>query len=160
MDTESSKPRNPFGVQDAPDPDGADVIDFAARTELTGAVDDPNGQAWGSLLGTEPPNSIQGSWSSRWNGGVDGTIAGDTEETWKVGNARVHSAGGRVYILFDWDCGARRALIDARLSEFDRLVGRYINLSDPSVTRPWTGLVVNDRRIDGRWTNGRLDFRR
>jgi hypothetical protein len=24
----------------------------------------------------------------------------------------------------------------------------------------WVGLVVSDRRIDGKWTQGRLDFRR
>ncbi len=40
------------------------------------------------------------------------------------------------------------------------LVGRYINLSDTTVTRPWVGLIVDAHRIDGRWTNGRLDFRR
>jgi hypothetical protein len=160
MDTESSKPRNPFGVQDAPDPDGADVIAFAAQTELTGAVDDPNGRAWGSSLGDEQRDSIEGEWSSRWNGGVDGTIAGDSTESWKMGKARVNSLGGRVYILFDWNGGSRRALIDARRYEPNRLMGRYINLSDPTITRQWVGLVVDNRRIDGRWTNGRLDFRR
>jgi hypothetical protein len=41
-----------------------------------------------------------------------------------------------------------------------RLVGKYINLSNPAITRPWVGLIVSDQRIDGRWTNGRLDFRR
>ena len=38
--------------------------------------------------------------------------------------------------------------------------GKYINLTDPKVTRPWIGLIVSNRRIDGRWTGGRLDFRR
>ena len=26
--------------------------------------------------------------------------------------------------------------------------------------RPWIGLIVSNERIDGRWTGGRLDFRR
>jgi hypothetical protein len=41
-----------------------------------------------------------------------------------------------------------------------RLVGKYINLSNPAITRPWIGLIVSERRIDGRWPQGRLDFRR
>jgi hypothetical protein len=39
-------------------------------------------------------------------------------------------------------------------------VGRYINLGNPAITQPWVGLIVDNRRIDGRWPNGRLDFRR
>ena len=58
-----------------------------------------------------------------------------------------------------WNGGARRGLIDAH-REGTRLVGKYINLTDPKVTRPWIGLIVSNRRIDGRWTGGRLDFRR
>ena len=45
-------------------------------------------------------------------------------------------------------------------SEGARLVGKYINLTDPKITRPWIGLIVSNQRIDGRWTGGRLDFRR
>jgi hypothetical protein len=51
-------------------------------------------------------------------------------------------------------------LIEAKRDGRDRLVGKYINLTDPKIVRPWIGLIVNDRRIDGRWTGGRLDFRR
>jgi hypothetical protein len=39
------------------------------------------------------------------------------------------------------------------------LAVRYINLSNPSVSRPWIGRIVDDRRNDGRWTQGRLNFR-
>jgi hypothetical protein len=69
------------------------------------------------------------------------------------------AGGDRIYLLFDWEGGARRGLIDAR-REGTRLVGKYINLTDPKVTRPWIGLIVNNLRIDGRWTGRRLDFRR
>ena len=66
----------------------------------------------------------------------------------------------RIYLLFDWDSGARQGLIDARREGPQRLVGKYINLSNPEITRPWIGRIVSDQRIDGRWTEGRLDFRR
>jgi len=72
----------------------------------------------------------------------------------------VKIADGRVYLYFDWDSGARKGMIDSRREGSQRLVGKYINLSNPAITRPWIGLIVNDQRIDGRWTEGRLDFRR
>jgi hypothetical protein len=90
---------------------------------------------------------------------LGGPIPGDAANKWKQGQAEVKAAGDRLYLLFDWDNGARRGLIDAQ-REGARLVGKYINLTDPKVTRPWIGLIVSNRRIDGRWTGGRLDFRR
>ncbi len=153
-------PRNPFGVEDAPDPDGSDVKEFAAGVRLSGTAEDANAEAWCLVPEEERPDSIAGEWSSRWNGGADPTIAGDTGEAWKHGNAELKIVGDRVYLLFDWAEGARRALIDARLDAGNRLMGRYINLSDPTITRPWAGLIVDNRRIDGLWTNGRLEFRR
>ena len=63
-------------------------------------------------------------------------------------------------MLFDWDFGKRRGLIDARREGSHRLVGKYINLSNPEITVPWVGLVVNDQRIDGYFSLGRVDFRR
>jgi hypothetical protein len=72
----------------------------------------------------------------------------------------VRAADDRVYILFDWDNGVRRGLIDARREGAARLIGKYINLTDPKIIRPWVGLIVSNQRIDGRWTGGRLDFRR
>jgi hypothetical protein len=151
--------RNPFGVQDAPDPDGPDVDAFADSVELRGGADDPNAQAWGSRA-DEVPDSIAGAWSSRWNGGADPTLPGDTAQAWKEGKATLEVAGGRFYLMFDWAGGVRHALLDVRYIAPDTLVGRYINLSSPEITRPWIGLIVDNWRIDGRWTNGRLDFRR
>jgi hypothetical protein len=72
----------------------------------------------------------------------------------------VRIAGERVYLYFDWDAGARKGMIDARREGPRRLVGKYINLGNPEIIRPWIGRIVNDQRIDGRWTEGRLDFRR
>jgi hypothetical protein len=67
--------------------------------------------------------------------------------------------GDCLYLLLDWGNGARLGLIAAHRKD-TRLVGKYINLTDPQVTHPWIGLIMSNQRIDGRWTGGRLDFRR
>jgi hypothetical protein len=152
--------RNPFGVVDVPDPESDEVAAFAATVLLDGAIEDENARAWGGPSDLFSNGGIEGLWSSRWNGGADPTIPGDAANLWKQGKAELKTAGDRVYLLFDWNDGARWGLIHARRDGVDRLVGRYVNLADRSITRPWTGLIVNDRRIDGRWPGGRLDFRR
>jgi hypothetical protein len=156
------RPRNPFNVMDVPDPNSQDVLQFAATAKLAGNADDENAKAWAPSGGREQREqhgAIEGPWSSRWNGGADPTIPGDTGDKWKQGPAEVKVEGDRLYLRFDWDNGARRGLIDAR-REGTRLVGKYINLTNPEITRPWIGLIVSNQRIDGRWTGGRLDFRR
>jgi hypothetical protein len=151
--------RNPFDVMDVPDPDGQDVLEFAAGAELAGTADDENARPWTVADNRDQCDAIEGNWSCRWNGGADRTIPGDAANKWKQGQAEVKAVGDRLYLLFDWDNGARRGLIDAH-REGMRLVGKYINLTDPKITRPWIGLIVSNERIDGRWTGGRLDFRR
>jgi hypothetical protein len=151
--------RNPFGVMDVPDPDDQEVGAFAAGATLVVDAQDENAQPWATLGDGDQHDAIEGRWSSRWNGGADPTIAGDAKDKWKQGRAEVRVAGARVYLRFDWDHGARKGLIDVR-REGKRLVGKYINLTDPKVVRPWIGLIVSNQRIDGRWTGGRLDFRR
>ena len=151
-------PRNPFNVMDVPDPNDEDVKAFAAGAALAASAQDDNAKAWAIVNGPDSA-SVEGHWSSRWNGGVDPTIPGDAKENWKQGHAEVKLAGERIYLLFDWDDGARRGLIDAR-RDGARLVGKYINLTDPAIVRPWVGLIVSNERIDGRWSGGRLDFRR
>jgi len=144
---------------DVPDPNDQQVMEFAAGTKLAGTSDDENATAWTAHAARNQYGAIEGNWSSRWNGGADPTIAGDAADKWKQGQAEAKTAGDRLYLLFDWDKGARRGLIDAH-REGMRLVGKYINLTDPKVMRPWIGLIVSNQRIDGRWTGGRLDFRR
>jgi hypothetical protein len=152
--------RNPFGVMDVPDPNDQEVEAFAAGAKLEGSVDDENAGAWRTVGDADRCDVIEGAWFSRWNGGADPTIPGDAKEKWKQGRAEARMARERLYLLFDWDGGARRGLIDARRDGANRLVGKYINLTDPTITRPWIGLIVSNRRIDGRWSGGRLDFRR
>jgi hypothetical protein len=145
---------------DVPDPNDREVIAFAAVAKLAGTGDDDNARAWAAPGDHIGDGTIEGSWFSRWNGGADPTIPGDAEDKWKQGRAKLMMAADRVYVLFDWDNGARMGLIDARREGPARLVGKYINLTDPKITRPWVGLIVSNQRIDGRWSKGRLDFRR
>ena len=154
--------RNPFDVMDVPDPIDQEVQEFATGAKLAGTSDDENAKAWTAkawTAATDQYGAIEGNWSSRWNGGADPTIPGDAANKWKQGQAEVKGAGDRLYLLFNWDNGARRGLIDAH-RQGTRLVGKYINLNDPKVMRPWIGLIVSNQRIDGCWTGGRLDFRR
>jgi hypothetical protein len=157
--------RNPFDVMDVPDPNDQDVLAFAAGAELAGPADDENAKTWAApnehdQCDRDQYGAIEGHWSSRWNGGTDPTIPGDAGNKWKQGVAEVRTANDRVYLLFEWDNGARGGLIDAQREGTTRLVGKYVNLTDPKVTRPWIGLIVSNQRIDGQWTGGRLDFRR
>ena len=152
--------RNPFGVMDVPNPDDQEVMDFAAGT-TPGTSGDDNARAWATSSGDgDRHGTIEGPWSGRWNGGADPTIAGDAKDKWKQGRAELRMSEDRVYMLFDWNQGARKGLIDARRVWPTRLVGKYINLTDPKITRPWVGLVVSNQRIDGHWPAGRLDFGR
>jgi hypothetical protein len=152
--------RNPFGVMDVPDPNDAEVTQFAGSTTLQGSADDANAVSWAAAGKASQPDSMEGSWSSRWNGASDPTISGDAPDKWKQGRGEVGIVDDRVYFYFEWDSGARKGLIDAKREGERRLVGKYINLSSPAITRPWVGLIVDTRRIDGRFPEGRLDFRR
>jgi hypothetical protein len=149
--------RNPFGVMDVPNPNDLEVARFAATATL-GAFGDANAEPWGTA--NETDGTIDGNWSSRWNGGADPGIPDDAPYKWKRGSAEARIIGERAYLLFDWDGGARRGLIDAMRDGPQKLVGKYINLSNPAITRPWVGIIVSDQRIDGCWPQGRLDFRR
>jgi hypothetical protein len=152
--------RNPFGVMDVPAANDAEVMQFARSATFEGAADDENAKAWSTVDSSSRHDSIEGDWSSRWNGGADPTIPGDTPDQWKQGRAEAKFVGERVYLMFDWDNGARKGLIDARREGPQRLVGKYINLNNPEIQVPWVGQVVDEKRIDGQWLRGRLDFRR
>ena len=151
--------RNPFGVMDVPDPDDEADVAFASAAAFEASEDDANALPW-AASGGERCDTIEGAWSSRWNGGADPTIPGDAADKWKEGSGKTKAVAERVYLLFDWDRGARRGLIEARRAGGERLIGKYLNLNNPQIIRPWVGLIVNNRRIDGRWSGGRLDFRR
>lgn len=152
--------RNPFGVMDVPAPDDADVMRFARDTVPEESAADDNAAPWSAGTRNYPQGSIEGEWSSRWKGAADPTIAGDTPDKWKQGVGEARTVGERVYLLFDWDSGKRRGLIEARRDGPHRLVGKYVNLNNPEISVPWVGRVASDRRIDGHFPQGRVDFRR
>jgi hypothetical protein len=134
--------RNPFGVTDVPDPFGVDVADFAAI-----------------VAAGDASVALDGAWSSRWNGGADPTIPGDSKERWKTGRAEIVTRGDRVFIRFDWDNGKRIGLLEVRYESAQRLIGAYLNVTDPSIRRPWAGAITRDR-ITGVFAGGRLEFER
>lgn len=136
--------RNPFGVNDIPDPDGKDVQQLAAQV-------DPNAEAWVKESTAWAKGSLDGEWFERWNG-----PGGD----WHYGKgpAQVKTVGDRVYILVDSANG--RFLIDLKRDR-SRLSGRYRGIDNPNDTGPCVFLVVGDDRLDGNWSGtGRWDFRR
>jgi hypothetical protein len=63
-----SQPRNPFGVQDVPDPDGEDVAAFASGDHPIGGANDDNAEARKGLRGwwTSPPRAGMRLMISRW----------------------------------------------------------------------------------------------
>src|SRR5262249_32580700 len=133
---ERHRTRNPFGVMDVPDPNDQEVLEFASGAALAGSSDDENAAPWALSRGRDHHGTIEGDWSSRWNGGADPTIPGDAATKWKQGLAEVKAAGDRLYLLFAWNDGARRGLIDAH-RDGARLIGKYVNLTDPKIVRPW-----------------------
>ena len=151
--------RNPFGVMDVPHPEDDDVMRFARDTMPEESATDENAEPWSAGDGY-PHGSIEGRWSSRWKGAADPTIPGDTPDTWKQGRGEARIVGERIYLLFDWDSGKRRGLIEARREGAHRLIGKYVNLNNPEISVPWVGLVVNYQRIDGYFSQSRVDFRR
>jgi hypothetical protein len=152
--------RNPFRVMDVPNPNDDEVTQFARNTVPEESTADENAAPWSAGDASYQRGTIEGGWSSRWKGAADPTIPGDAPDKWKQGQGEARIVGDRVYLLFDWDSGKRRGLIDARREGSRRLVGKYINLSNPEITVPWVGLMVSDQRIDGYFTQGRVDFRR
>jgi len=145
------KLRNPFKVQDVPDPDGEDVKAFSAKVKLEGDAKDANAKQWVEDATAGKKGSLDGEWSSRWNGGK-------ADADWISGTARVKSVGDRVYILYS--DRTNTYLIDARREGKNRLVGRYVNTNVAKDTSPWVGVVVDNERIDGVWSQGRWDLRR
>jgi hypothetical protein len=150
--------RNPFGTMDVPNPNDDEVTAYVAVAILLGDADDANAARWASV--PMPADPLDGAWVSRWNGGFDPTIAGGAPDKRKQGRTECRTFGDRVYLRFDWNGGRRHGLVDVQRKGANRLVGKYINLTNPESVRPWVGLIVDATRIDGRHLNGRPDFRR
>lgn len=147
------KARNPFGVADVPHPDAKDVKDFVARVKTRLKADDKDANAvqWTKEATQGRRGTLDGEWEQRWNGGSAGA-------TTIAGKATIRTLGDRVYILFK-DSTNTTYLLDLK-REGNYLIGRYMNQGEPSDSTPWFGIIVDDERIDGIWTEGRWDSRR
>jgi hypothetical protein len=151
--------RNPFHVPDVPNPDGADVKQFAPTVNSLGKGDDPNAEQWVAASRSIPrpvdPSTIEGAWVGRWN-----TNGGNWVPPYE---AEVRTARDRVYILYRDHQG--RFLADLH-RESDLLVGRLVGIENPADTSLCVVRVVGNDRLDGVWDamsggrKGRLDFRR
>jgi hypothetical protein len=138
--------RNPFSVEDVPEPQGADVEAYARGVGQDRDADaDENALAWVTVATSD--DGLAGAWTSRWRNGAG---------PWMRGVATFHLAGDRAFILYR-DQGTY--LIEAAVRG-DRLVGRYVNVNVRTDTSPWVGIIVDPYRIDGYWTRGRWDIRR
>ncbi len=145
---------NPFGVADVPEPQDDAAVAFAATVALDGSTEDENASAWGGASDPGPSKDFEGVWSSRWNGGADPTIPGDAPDRWKHGKAELKTAGDRVYLLFDWNDGARWGLIHARRLE-RRPARRQIRQPDRSEHRAPLDGPDRERQQDRRTLAGR-----
>jgi hypothetical protein len=133
--------RNPFSVDDVPDPAADDVEDFARSVRINpDPSSDENALAWVTVATAD--DGLAGAWTSRWR-----TEPGP----WIQGVATLHVDGDRVFILYR-DEGTY--LIEAAVRG-DRLVGRYMKLNAPADTSPWVGVIVDPYRIDGYWSRDR-----
>jgi hypothetical protein len=146
--SQPSEPRNPFGLEDVPDCCGADSQAFATEAPELGADDDPNAEAWVSMIGGAD-GSIDGEWAGRWKVDIEG-------QGWVTGRATIRSVGDRVYVHYRDD---GEYLLEAQ-RQGDRLIGRYVNLDEITDRSPWVGRIVDGDRIDGAYAAGRWDFRR
>jgi len=148
--------RNPFGLEDiAEDFFGEELQEWAAAVELAGGQDDPNSRAWAAPSAQRDFDSIDGEWAGRWSESQTDDMA------WSTGTATIKSVGDRVFFLYRSEDTGDEYLCEAR-RDGDRLVGTYVNV-DPFMgddNGPWVGLIVGSDRIDGKWFDGRWDFRR
>jgi hypothetical protein len=152
---ETEDSQRSFGLDfDVPDPKAEELKAFTAKVKLSGDDTDWNAPQWCERVHSGKPGSLDGLWESRWITNIPGD--GSRREI-----ARVKTVDNWVYIL----CGEDEDdLIKVHRQE-NRLVGGWIGVVAPGATsHPWVGLIVNDERIDGAWTDGsaggRWDFRR
>jgi hypothetical protein len=147
--TEPETVANPFGLARVDGFDDNEVRFYAALVELAGDSEDENASQWSDVGTAGFHDSIDGEWASRWN-------ADPPNDAWHLGTARIKTVGDRVFIHFQ---GEYEYSVET-VRQDDRLVGRYVAVSDETVTLPWVGFIVSNERIDGIWPFGRWDFRR
>ncbi len=149
--SEPGKPRNPFGLHDVAKGNAAGALKFAASLKLPGNDQDPNAQAWNGDGPATKFTGLDGDWQCRWND------AGEPGQ-WTKGKATIRTVDGKIYIR-TLDATAEYLMELDRLPG-DLLVGGYVNQEVSSDASNVAGRVVNERRIDAAYGDGRWDFRR
>ncbi len=130
-----------------PDPLGEDVLVFDSSV---GVIIDPHAHEWVDVGESGEYESIEGPWRGRW-------YRTDDHQLRHEGAAHVFTVGEWIYIYYT--DATNQYLIKAKMKG-KRLIGRYVNLGVKQDSSPWVGVVVNNRRIDGRYLGGCWDFRR
>jgi hypothetical protein len=138
---------------DVPDALGPEVLAFASLTKFELADNDPNASDWATLKGLKEYASVEGFWNSRW---CIATV--DDFEGWFEGTAQIRLSGN--WVLIYCEDNTNQYVIKAQLVSSKKLIGRYLNLNHRTDSTPWVGIIVDNRRIDGKWQKGRWDFRR
>ena len=145
--------RNPFGVPDVAAPDGADVLQLAARVQMPGGPDDRNAPQWSEGITAGNPETLNGEWYSRWEAGTSGS-------------AKIEVIGDRLYAIYTNNSGrlaGKTWLLEAVIGPDKRLAGRWEQVGNSRDSGPFIGLIVSPERIDGIWSelmSDRWDFRR
>jgi len=134
-----------------PDPLGMDVMNFEVAVDFVKNANHFNSTNWSRLKGNKGYESIEGFWSSRW--------FNDSSQSIKWYEGTSHLISSNSWILIYHEDSTSQYVIKAK--QFgSKLIGRYVNMKIKTDTSPWIGLVVSNRRIDGKWLEGDWDFRR
>lgn len=155
----------PFpNVSTVPEPFDSAIMDFYQQVKgkvsngnlALGKAGYANALRWPKTK-VKKVGALDGEWHSRWKGGNQGN-------QWLAGTAQIKvvktKTETRVFILYEDP--QFKGIVDAKIIDDKWLVGKYLDLKNKQeiVTHKFTGLIVNNQRIDGQWDGGSFDFRR
>ena len=70
------------------------TLDAVGPQHGTGrSATDENAKPWGAGDASDRRGTLEGEWSSRWNGAADPTIPGDAPDKWKPGQGEAENRG-------------------------------------------------------------------
>src|SRR5262249_40475363 len=121
--------RNPFGVADVYDPDGSDIKQLAARTQLPGGSNDRNAEQWVPQMSPGRADSLDGEWYSRWAAGT-------------FGIAQIRVIGDRLFALYTDNEGrmaGKTWVLEAVIAKDKSLMGRWVQIGNARDTGPFIG---------------------
>lgn len=141
--------RNPFGVPDITPRPLFNAAAASSAESLLGKDNDKNALPWPPETTTFSRASVDGEWFGRWGEGL--------------GRAKVISIEDRLFALYTDQEGrlsGKTWLLEAE-RRGNLLSGEWQQVQNKSDRGTFTGVVVNNERIDGLWNERhRWDFRR